>query len=164
VAWWYLWPAGLPAGIAAGNGRIEATEIDVAAKIAGRIKEIYVDEGDFVTAGQRLARMDTATLEAQRREAEAKLQRATIAVETAQSLLRQREAERATDVALVAQREAQRDGAERRFKRSADLAPRSAIPEQKLDDDRANFLAAKAAVSSAQAQVAALSQTVNSIG
>ena len=35
---------GLPAGIVGGNGRIEATEIDVSAKTAGRIKEILVDE------------------------------------------------------------------------------------------------------------------------
>ncbi len=42
--------------IASANGRIEATEIDVAAKYAGRIKAIFVDEGDFVTAGQVLKR------------------------------------------------------------------------------------------------------------
>ena len=38
MAWWFLWPAGLPVGIVAGNGRIEATQIDTAAKIAGRIR------------------------------------------------------------------------------------------------------------------------------
>jgi HlyD family secretion protein len=161
AAWWYLWPAGLPAGIAAGNGRIEATEIDVAAKIAGRIKEIYVDEGDFVTAGQRLARMDTATLEAQRREAEAELQRATIAVETAQSLVKQREAEREAALALVAQREAEVDGAERHFQRSAELAPKAHIPIQRLDDDRATYLAAKAALSAAHASVAAAEAAIS---
>jgi len=83
-AWQQLKPAGLPAGIAAGNGRLEAIEIDIAAKIAGRINNILVDEGDFVSVGQVLARMDTATLDAQKREAEAQLQRATIAVQTAQ--------------------------------------------------------------------------------
>jgi HlyD family secretion protein len=35
-------------GLASGNGRIEATDIDVAAKIPARIKEILVHEGDFV--------------------------------------------------------------------------------------------------------------------
>ena len=34
-----------------GNGRIEATEVDVAAKTAGRVAEILVNEGDFVKAG-----------------------------------------------------------------------------------------------------------------
>jgi hypothetical protein len=35
-------------GLASGNGRIEATDIDVAGKIPARIKEILVHEGDFV--------------------------------------------------------------------------------------------------------------------
>ena len=33
-------PAGLPAGFASGNGRLEATEVDVATKIAGRLAEL----------------------------------------------------------------------------------------------------------------------------
>ena len=59
----------LPAGIASGNGRIEAVEIDIASKTPGRIQDILVREGDFVTAGQVLARMDTTQMEAQRRQA-----------------------------------------------------------------------------------------------
>lgn len=94
MAWWFLWPAGLLVGIVAGNGRIEATRIDNAAKIADRIKEIYADEGDFVTDGQPLARMDMATLEAQRREAEAKLHAAIVNVDTARGRVAQREAEK----------------------------------------------------------------------
>lgn len=35
-------------GLASGDGRIEAPEIDVAAKIPARIQEILVHEGDFV--------------------------------------------------------------------------------------------------------------------
>src|ERR687891_2459476 len=71
VAWQYLRPQGLPDGFARSNGRIEATQIDIAARIAGRVREILADEGDFITAGQVLARMDTNVLEAQRREAAA---------------------------------------------------------------------------------------------
>ena len=58
--------SGLPDGIAGGNGRIEATEIDISTKTPGRIKEILVDEGAFVSAGQVLAVMDTQQLEAQK--------------------------------------------------------------------------------------------------
>jgi HlyD family secretion protein len=71
----YLAPE-LPDGFASSNGRIEATEIDVATKIAGRVEDIMADEGDFVEAGQVLARMDTAVLEAQLHEAEAQRARA----------------------------------------------------------------------------------------
>lgn len=79
--------------MASGNGRIEAVEIDVSTKAPGRIKEILADEGDFVKAGQVLARMDTVQLQAHRRQAEAQLQRATIGVETATSLVTQRQAD-----------------------------------------------------------------------
>jgi HlyD family secretion protein len=154
-AWEWLKPNRLPTGIASGNGRIEAVEIDVATKTPGRVKDILVHEGEFVKAGQILGRMDTAVLEARRREAEAQLQRALIGVRTAESLVRQREAEKAAAVAVVAQREAELDAARRRLERSMVLAPKSAIPVQTLDDDRARFQGAKAAVSAAQAQAVA---------
>ena len=60
-------------GLVSGNGRIEAVEIDIAAKTPGRIKDILVKEGDYVTSGQVVALMDTGVLETQRREAEANL-------------------------------------------------------------------------------------------
>src|SRR5271165_138964 len=43
-AWLKLRPPGLPEGFASGNGRIEATEIDIDAKIPGRIQDVLVDE------------------------------------------------------------------------------------------------------------------------
>jgi HlyD family secretion protein len=154
-AWGTLANRGLPEGIAGGNGRIEAVEIDVATRIPGRIKEIFVNEGDFVQAGQVLARMDTDQLEAQRRQAQAQLQRAIIGVETAKSLVAQRQAERTAAIAVVAQREAQLDAAERRLARSEELIKTNATSQQALDDDRATAQGARAAVGAAKAQLAA---------
>jgi HlyD family secretion protein len=145
----------LPAGIASGNGRVEATEIDVSTKIPGRIKRILADEGDFVQAGQELVHMDTQQLEARRRQAEAQLQRATISVDTAKSFMMQRQAERTAAAAVVAQREAQLDAAERKLARSEQLAKTGTVSRQVLDDDRATAQGAKAAAAAAQAQVAA---------
>ena len=59
----------LPPGIAFGNGRIEADQIAIATKYAGRIAELDFQEGDLVKAGQVLARMDTSELEASERAA-----------------------------------------------------------------------------------------------
>lgn len=145
----------LPPGFASGNGRIEAVEIDVATKTPGRVIEILVREGDFVEPGQILARMDTEVLEAQLREAEARLRRAEIAVEAAASSVTQRRAEKEAAEAIVAQREAEYDGAQRRLARSRELAPRGTVPIQRLDDDRAQAASARAAVNAAKAQVAA---------
>lgn len=155
AAWQKLRPSDLPEGFASGNGRIEAVEIDIATKTAGRIREILVDEGDFVTAGQIIARMDTDQLQAQRREAEAQLQGATINVETARSVVTQREAERESATAVVAQRDAEYDAAKRRLVRTEQLADRGNAPEQTRDDDRAKAESAKAAVGAAKAQLAA---------
>ncbi|WP_367615596.1 HlyD family secretion protein [Pseudoroseomonas ludipueritiae] len=154
-AWKQLGGSGLPEGIASGNGRIEATEIDISTKSAGRVREILVREGDFVETGQILARMDTVQLEARKREAEAQLQRAKIAIGTAQSLVTQREAEKTAAVAVVAQRQAELDGASRRLARSEQLAASSTVSIQTLDDNRATHEGARAAVGAAQAQLAA---------
>jgi HlyD family secretion protein len=160
-AWDRFGDHGLPAGIAGGNGRIEAVEIDISAKIPGRVKEILVNEGDFVKAGQVLARMDTEQLQAQRRQAEAQLQRAIINVDTAKSFVAQREAERTAAIAVVAQREAQLDAAERKFVRTEQLAKTNTVSQQLLDDDRATEQGAKAAVGAARAQLAATEAAVS---
>lgn len=161
VAWQRLRPPPLPPGIASANGRIEATEIDIATKTPGRVKEILVNEGDFVTAGQILVHMDTEVLQAQRREAEAQLKRAVIGVDTARALVVQRKAERQAAVAVVAQRRSELDAAERRFKRSEELVPRGATSIETLDNDRARFEGANAAVSAAEAQVAAAESAIS---
>jgi HlyD family secretion protein len=151
----------LPEGIASGNGRIEAVEIDISAKSPGRIKEILAGEGDFVKAGDVLARMETAQLQAQRRQAEAQLHRARIAIDTANSLITQRQAERAAAAAIVSQREAELDAAQRRLARSEQLAVNNTISQQILDNDRASERAAAAAVAAAEAQLAASEAAIN---
>jgi HlyD family secretion protein len=162
---YYAWQSShngaLPEGLASGNGRIEAVEIDVSAKSPGRIKEILVDEGDFVKAGDVLARMDTTQLEAQRRQAEAQLQRARIGVDTANTLIVQREAERTAAAAVVTQRRAELDAAERTLKRSEQLAATNTISQQVLDNDRAAERSSAAAVAAAEAQLAASAAAIN---
>ncbi|ODN65819.1 MULTISPECIES: HlyD family secretion protein [Methylophaga] len=153
---WRLFLAPDPyAGLVYGNGRIEATEIDVASKTAGRIEDILVDEGEFVTAGQVVARMDTENLMAQLREAQALFHQAESSVAIANSQLVQREAERQAALALVAQREAELNVARKRYERSSSLAGRGATSQQESDDDFARQQSAIAAVSASKAQVAA---------
>lgn len=142
-------------GIASGNGRIEAVEIDVAAKIAGRVKDIFVREGELVAAGQTVAVLDTESLQAQHRQAEAQLRQAQSSVETARSQQVQRESERAAAQALVGQREAELEVARKRATRSSTLSSEGATSQQEADDDRARVESAFATVTSARAQLAA---------
>ncbi|GGC52669.1 HlyD family secretion protein [Chelatococcus reniformis] len=159
--WTRLRPADLPDGFASGNGRIEATEINVAAKIAGRVAELLVREGEFVTTGQELARMDTAVLRAQFAEATANWQRAQISVETAGFAVKQQEAQQQAATALVAQRQAELDSAEKNLSRAKELASSGSGSIQRLDDTTAAFQGSKAALAAAEAQVAAANAAIS---
>ena len=79
----------LPIGIVSGNGRLEAEEIDIETKFAGRVAELLVDEGDMVSPGQTVARMDTRDLEATLHRDEALVQGAQRTLEEAQAALEQ---------------------------------------------------------------------------
>jgi len=142
-------------GIFSGNGRLEAVEIDVATRTAGRLKQILVQEGEFVTAGQVVAQMDTETLEAQRRQAEAQSQQARSAIVTARSQLAQSESQKTAAQAAVAQLEAELAAARSRLSRSMELVDKGFVAKQTVDDERARVKSAEAAVSAARAQVAA---------
>src|SRR5690242_21961616 len=73
AAWLIFSKPALPPGFAASNGRLEAKQVDIATKYQGRIADVLVDEGDTVDAGQVVARMDVEPLQAQLRNAEAKI-------------------------------------------------------------------------------------------
>ncbi len=156
---YYYWlrsqPEPLPEGIAASNGRIEAVEIDLAAKIAGRLDDVMAREGDFVTAGQEVARMNTDVLEAQLKQAQAELARAHTAIEAAQSSVRQRESNKAAAEAVVRQRDAELALARSNADRSAALLKTNAVSQEEAETTRAEFYKAEAAISAAQAEVAA---------
>ena len=149
-------------GFVSGNGRIEATDIDVASKFAGRVDAILVSEGQFVKAGQPLARMQIDSLQAQRDEAVARQRQAEQAVSGAQAQVALRESDREAVVALVAQRESELDAAQRRLIRSEALAKDGMATGQGLDDDRARVRSARAALAAAKAQVNAAQAAIAS--
>ena len=151
-------------GLVSGNGRIEAVETHVAAKLAGRLKKMLVDEGDFVTGGQVVALMDTQSLEAERRQAEAQLRQAEAAIATARSQRAQRQSEQTAAEALVAQRQAELDAARNRAARIIELAAQRVASQQEADDARTAVDSAGAALSAARAQVAATNVAITTAG
>jgi HlyD family secretion protein len=158
----------LPPGIFVGNGRLEATEISIATKTAGRVKDVLVREGDFVEPGQVVAEMDTESLAAELRQTEAKIRQAQSAATTAQALadqrrdskaaaaalIVQRQQARTTAVQLAAQRESEAAFAQNELKRSEELFAKGFISAQRLDTDRTRVRTAKAAAAAAQSQIA----------
>ena len=138
IAWLILSKPALPPGFAASNGRLEAKQVDIATKYQGRIAEVLADEGDMVDAGQIVARMDTQPLEAQLRNAEAKI--------------REEEDNRRTAQADVVVKQAEFTYADKQYNRSKELVSRGAVSGQERDIDLARMEASRAALLGAKAQ------------
>lgn len=160
-AWQRMHPSGPGPEFASGNGRIEATEIDVAAKLPGRLQDIAVNEGDFVTAGQVLAHMQSSSLQAQRDEAVARQAQAQTAVASADAMIAVRQSDYQAAQALVVQRESELDAAQRRLKRSETLVLEGASSEQELDDDRSRVRSTSAVIRAARAQAEAARSAID---
>ena len=141
--YWKSLSSRLPEGLSAGNGRLEATEVQIASKTPGRLAEVLVDEGDKVTKGQLLARMDTRTLEAQRNQAEAEVLRARENLNAAQANVQLRQSE-----LLLAQQE---------LGRSQSLFKHGFVSAQAIDQLQSRMGTGNAAVTAARAQVSAVS-------
>jgi HlyD family secretion protein len=138
AAWLILSKPPLPPGFATSNGRLEAKQVDIATKYQGRIADVLADEGDTVDAGQVVARMDVEPLQAQLRNAEAKI--------------REEEDNKRTAQADVVVKRAEFTYADKQYHRSKALVGRGAVSEQEADIDLARMQANQAALLGSQAQ------------
>jgi HlyD family secretion protein len=140
AGYWWLHPRDvLPAGIAWSNGRLEADEIDIDTKFAGRVAKLLADEGDLVKGGQVLAMMDTQDLQASLQKAASVVLQLQRALEEAQANLAQQQTQ-----VLLAQQELDRA----RF-----LVPKGFETKQVLDQRRQQMDGAIAAQTAAVAKV-----------
>jgi HlyD family secretion protein len=147
AAWVILSKPSLPKGIAGVNGRLEAQEVDVVAKYAGRLKTVLADEGDTIDKGQVVATIDTEPLEAQLRAAEAQIVEAQHALSAA--------------LAAVKVKEAESGLAAREYNRAKPLIKNGAISQQELDVDLAKLDAAQAGVAGAKADSVKAQATID---
>jgi HlyD family secretion protein len=128
----------MPEGIIKSNGRVEATEVDVAAKYSGRLSTLNLNEGDEVTAGQVVGTISSPETEAQLREAQAHLLKAKQALAEA--------------LALIAQRNSDLTFARTDYDRGKALLQHGTITQQTVDQRRNRFESAEANYVAANAQ------------
>ena len=153
VAWQRSKPSGPGEGFVSGNGRVEATEIDIATKLAGPVQEILVNEGDFVQAGQLLAEMRIDGLAAQRDEARAKYRHDVTAVASAEARVLALQSDTAAQQAVELQRKSDLELAQVKFARMEAAAKSGAASRDEFDVHRAGLKSAEAALAAAKAQV-----------
>ena len=140
-------------GFASGNGRLEATEVDIATKLSGRVESIKVNEGDRVRKGELLAKMQTNTLEAELAQAKAKYAQAVASESGSQATVVVKESELEAAKAGVLQKESSLDGAKKRYERAKKLLKDSATSQQTYENDETIYLTAKAELAAAKAYV-----------
>src|SRR6516162_357900 len=128
----------MPDGIVKTNGRIEATQVDVAAKYPGRLVDINVEEGSEVKAGQVVGRVSSPEYEAQLRAAQSNVEKAKQSLAEAESLITQRKA------VLAA--------AKSDFERGKELIGKQVITQQTFDQRQRNYEGSEASVQGAIAQ------------
>ena len=138
-AWKQYQASQLPAGIVGINGRVEATQVDISTKIPGRVVEIVPHEGDMVSPGEVVARIDTSETGAQLHEAQA-------SAELARQTLVTRQASVASD-------EAQLEFANEELRRTSTLVNKGWSTHELLDQRNQQVKSADAAVKAAQSQV-----------
>ena len=127
----------LPDGITVGNGRIEAIQVDIATKYAGRIGDVLAREGSMVAPDDLLAHIDSTEMRAELEKANAQLAKAAEDVARA--------------AADIVQKQSAADLSEKSFARSETLKRNKAIADQDFDESRARRDSSAAAVNVAKA-------------
>ena len=138
---------GLPEGLATGNGRVEAVQVDISTKLPGSVAEVLVAEGDLVETGQVVARMDVRQLNAQFLRASAEIDRALSEVTAAEAQV------------LVARSELTL--AEKRLRRTEQLLDRGSASLEAHDIDVTQRDVTRAGVAGAEAALAARRKAVD---
>ena len=124
---------------ASGNGRLEATEVDITAKIGGRLASVAVKEGDTVKINQMLAQIETKELNAQLRRAEAEVRRSNQGKNFA--------------IAIIAQRKSELSLTQKDLERSKGLYESDNISLEQLQRDETAVQTAKATLAASNAQL-----------
>ena len=136
------------------SGHVEATEVLVSTKVAGTLESRAVDEGQAVSAGQELARIDTT--DTRLALAAARAERAQAAAELRLRLAGARAEDVREAQAQVARAEADLAGAQRDLERMEGLLGAGSGTTKARDDARTRRDVAKGALDAAGERLAAL--------
>jgi len=129
-------------------GNVDIRQIQVAFQATGRIKDLLVQEGDVVAAGQLLAKMDPVRYEAAVKQARGQVSAQKELVARLEAGSRPEEIESAR--ASVRAAEAALTNAELVYRRTKELTLTKTVSQQNLDTADANYKLAKAKLEEAR--------------
>ena len=130
-------------------GNVEVREVELGFRVGGRIAQVLVDEGDKVTPGQELARLDAQPIRDRLAGAEAKVAAAAAMVSKDAAGSRPQEVRAAQSAVVDA--EARLSEARRLSERRRALNERGFIAKAELEESQSALTAAAAQVDAARA-------------
>jgi HlyD family secretion protein len=133
------------------SGVIEATEVKVGTKTGGEITELLVEEGDSVTQGQVIARVESTDLQIQLEGAQAAVERAQALLDDLKRGLRPEEIEQYQKIVELKEANLERSTID--YDRKAKLAQEKAVPVHEADIARTVKEAAQKDLETSQEQV-----------
>ncbi|WP_110954164.1 HlyD family secretion protein [Anaerosinus massiliensis] len=138
-------------------GRTEAKEVDINSKIAGRVVELLVKEGDVVKKGQVLARIDNRSIIAEVNQAKAGEQSLIAQLNQAATTTKQQDqtvqAALAVAQANLVKAQADLELAKSDFARFSKLVDSGAVSQQTFESYKSKYQVAMAACEEAKASV-----------
>ncbi|HET6402890.1 MAG TPA: HlyD family efflux transporter periplasmic adaptor subunit [Candidatus Kapabacteria bacterium] len=133
------------------SGTIEATDVNVAAKVPAQIVTLYIDDGTPVDSGSLIAVQDHSSLDIQLREAQAAVDQARAQLSLTQQGARIEDIQTAEQA--VSQAETNRKLAADELERTQNLVKGGAATKQQLDQEEAKFRVAQSELDQAEASV-----------
>jgi HlyD family secretion protein len=131
------------------NGKIQPeTEVKISSDVSGEVRELYVHEGDSVSKGQLLARIDPELYAS--------------ALDRSNASLSNAKANLATSKARLTQAEARYAEIEKQFNRTKKMAEQKLVSEAEIETATASYKNAKAEVDAIKQNVVAADFTVKS--
>jgi HlyD family secretion protein len=133
------------------SGNIEITDAALSFKIAGRVSERLVTEGDMVKAGQTIAKLDDVDLHQEVNLRQAELEAAKASLKELQAGFRPEEIQEAT--ATLARARAEEERYKKDYERQQGLFQKEVISQRELEATRMSYETATAKVREAEQQL-----------
>jgi membrane fusion protein (multidrug efflux system) len=160
IAGGYIWWNSLRTSISTDNAKVVGDIVDISPKVAGRLEEISIQEGDFVQAGQIIAVLDNAQYKINLNQAKATLDISKANYDKLPDDLKSTQAtvEKSRNNILSSQAQVKSaqvavDDTKRNLAQKESLYQNGGISKETLEASRSSYANAQATLESAQASV-----------
>ncbi len=132
------------------QGEVDATQVNLAVKIAGRVSAVFIKEGQYVEKGTSLLKIDSPEIDSKLQQAASSERAASAQLDKAEAGARSQDVVAAMNLWIQSQEVAEL--ADKTYRRINNLFADGIVPGQKRDEAEAKWKTARAAAAAARSQ------------